>query len=189
MNAARRTGGGRAGVHARLYSIQCSAMKITIRYARENDLDAIVEIMNQAIRTHSIGILSEVTVEERREWFHEHAPDEYPIAVAEHDKTVIGWASISPYRKGREALHATVEVSYFIHADYQRQGVGSALLVEMIRISKMLKKSVLLAIVLHTNSGSSHLLEKHDFMRWGVMPEVAEINGRKINHVYYGRKL
>lgn len=164
-------------------------MDLTIRHTREEDLVAIVEILNQAIRTRKVGFLHELSVEERREWFQEHAPEAYPIAVAEYNSSVIGWTSISPYRKGRAALDRTVEVSYFVHEDFQGRGVGNALLLEMIRASKALGKSVMIAIIFHSNSGSTRLLEKHDFQLWGVMPEVAEINGETLNHVYYGRKL
>ncbi len=164
-------------------------MEIKIRHACENDLAAIVEITNQAIRSRKVGFLNEFSVNERREWFNEHAPDDCPILVAEYNASVIGWVSISPYRKGREAFRKTVEVSYFIHSDYQGRGIGTALLSEIIRTSNLLRKSVMLAIIFHTNTGSIRLLEKHDFQLWGVMPEVAEIDGETLDHVYYGRKL
>ena len=164
-------------------------MQITIRNALESDLGQIVEILNQAIRTHNVGFIRELNIQDRREWFKEHTPDDYPILVAECDKKVAGWISISPYRKGRDALDKTVEVSYFIHDDYQRKGVGSALLLEIINLSKILGKSTMIAIIFHSNTGSVKILEKHNFEVWGIMPEVAEIEGEKYNHVYYGKKL
>ena len=94
-------------------------MKVTIRVASEEDLQAIVEIFNQAVRTRtSTGYLSETTVEEQTLWFTEHPPKKYPILIAEQNRRIVGWASIDPYRKGRKAFEKTVEVSLFI-----RQGV------------------------------------------------------------------
>lgn len=165
-------------------------MKITIRHAIPNDLREIVEIMNQAIRTRKlIGYTNEFDVKEREEWFLHHSHDTHPLLVAEYDARIIGWIGISPYRKGREALNKTVEVSYFIHKDYQRRGAGSKLLNEIATISKQLGKSTILAIIFDTNSGSAGLLEKHNFEKWGVLPDVAELDGKKLHHVYYGKKL
>ncbi|MBN2160338.1 MAG: N-acetyltransferase [Spirochaetes bacterium] len=164
-------------------------MEINIRHARRDDLNAIVEIINQAIQARKVGFLNELSAEDRREWFNEHAPHEYPILVAEYNNAVLGWASISPYRKGRGALDKTVEVSCFIHADYRRRGVGNALLSEIMNASRELKKSVMIAIIFHTNTESGKLLEKHDFKIWGTMPDVAEIKGENLSHIYYGRKL
>lgn len=165
-------------------------MKITLRNANNDDLPEIVEILNQAIRTRKlIGFTDEFTVEDREEWFAEHLNDNYPIIVAEQDNIILGWASISPYRKGRGALDKTVEVSYFIHNDHQRRGIGNTLLLKALEISKNTGKSTILAIIFHTNTGSTRLLEKNNFKIWGILPEVGELNENKLNHVYYGKKL
>ena len=103
-------------------------MEIVIRNAAHHDLQEITNILNQAIRTRKlIGFTKEFNVEEREEWFLDHSQGGYPILVAEYNNIILGWISISPYRKGREALDKTVEVSCFIHADYQRQGIGNRL--------------------------------------------------------------
>ena len=61
-----------------------------IRDALEADLPAIVEIYNEAIRGRiSTAQLDEVSVEQRRPWFHAHLAKSYPLWVAEidgHDK-------------------------------------------------------------------------------------------------------
>ncbi|PKL38510.1 MAG: N-acetyltransferase [Spirochaetae bacterium HGW-Spirochaetae-1] len=165
-------------------------MEILIRNAINNDLQEIIDILNQAIRTRKlVGFTKEFNVEEREEWFLDHSQDNYPILIAECNNKILGWISISPYRKGREALDKTVEVSCFIHTDYQRQGIGNKLLSEILKISKNSGKTNIIAILFNTNIGSSLLLEKHKFEIWGVLPEVAELDGVKFNHVYYGKKL
>jgi L-amino acid N-acyltransferase YncA len=165
-------------------------MKINIRYADENDLIEIVEIFNQAIKTRSsLGFLNEFYVNERKEWFNEHSKNKYPILVADLDNRILGWVSISPYRKERRALDKTVEVSYFIHNAYKRKGIGSSLLNEMIKIAKELGYETIIAILFDRNIGSIKLLKKNNFKKWGLLPEVAEIDGEKFSHLYYGRKL
>jgi L-amino acid N-acyltransferase YncA len=57
-----------------------------IRDAVEADLPAIVDIYNAAIRGRiSSAQLEEVSVEERLPWFRWHAPDSFPLWVAEID--------------------------------------------------------------------------------------------------------
>ena len=168
----------------------CKIMKINIRRALEKDLTGIVEIFNQAIATRtSTGYLNEVTDEDRKEWFFQHTNKKYPILVAEQNNMIVGWISIDPYRKGRKAFEKTVEVSLFIHNDYKRKGIGYELLQAMMKIAKKIGYKTIFAIVLDKNVGSIKLLEKNNFEKWGFLPEVAEIDGKLLGHVYYGNKL
>ena len=165
-------------------------MTTIIRYASKKDLQEIVEIFNQAVRTRiSTGYLTEVSVDNRKKWFVEHIPEKYPILVAEQNYRIVGWISIDPYRSGRKAFKKTVEGSLFIHPDYKRQGIGNQLLLAMMQTAKKLGYSTLLAIVLDKNIGSRRLLEKNHFEQWGFLPNVAEIDGNILSHVYYGKKL
>ncbi len=163
---------------------------VNIRCASEKDLIEIVEIFNQAIRTRtSTGYLKEVTVEDREEWFFEHIQEKYPILIAEKNNKIVGWISIDPYRKGRKAFEKTVEVSFFVHNDYRRKGIGDQLLRRMMETAKKLGYSIIFAIVLDKNIGSRKQLEKNNFEQWAFLPDVAEIDGNTLSHVYYGKKL
>jgi phosphinothricin acetyltransferase len=165
-------------------------VKINIRYVKETDLKEIVDIHNQAIRTRSsTAFLNEFTVDERKEWFLEHTHTGYPILIAEQNNKIIGWTSLSPYRKGRKALGKAVLVSYFVHSDFRRKGIGTKLLNEIIIEARNLGYETLLAIIFDSNVGSVKLLEKYNFEKWGFLPDIAEIEGNKISHIYYGKKL
>ena len=165
-------------------------MEIHIRYAVTNDLKEIVEIYNQAINNRSsIAFTNELSIEDRKEWFNEHLQDKYPILVAVQNNKVLGWISVSPYRKDRQALSKTVEVSYFVHNDFKRKGLGNRLLNEMLLKAKELGYKTVFAIVFDKNIGSIKLLEKNNFEKWGFLPEVAEIDNKILSHVYYGRKI
>jgi phosphinothricin acetyltransferase len=165
-------------------------MTVAIRPARGEDLQAIIEIFNQAIRTRtSTGYLSEVTLEERKGWFTDHFPMKYPILVAEQDQKILGWASIDAYRKGRKAFEKTVEISLFVHQEYLRKGIGNQLLIAITQMAKKLGYTTLFAIVLDRNIGSRRLFEKNNFEQWGFLPDVASIDGKILSHVYYGKKL
>ncbi len=160
-----------------------------IRIASLKDLPQILDIYNQAIQARSIAALETVTLENRQAWFEEHPSDEYPILVAESGDVVSGYLYLSAYRPGRTALRATAEVSYFVDQDSQRQGVASALLVEAIHRCKSLGFKNLFAILLENNKRSISFLEKHGFQKWAHLPGVAEIAGKEVGQVYFGKRV
>jgi phosphinothricin acetyltransferase len=161
-----------------------------IRYAQPPDLAALTEIYNQAIFAgQKTADLIPVTVEQRRQWLVDHPPQKYPVLIAEKDKRVIGYLSISPYRAGRQALRFTAEVSYYVHFEFQRQGVATKLLEFALDLCPKLQIKTLFAILLDTNHASIKLLQKFGFQQWGHLPKVADFNGTEIGHLYYGRRL
>ena len=53
-----------------------------IRIAEPEDLEAIVDIYNQAIAVgQKTADTTAVSTESREDWFHNHIPDKYPIYV------------------------------------------------------------------------------------------------------------
>src|SRR5947209_5743712 len=62
-----------------------------IRDALEEDLPAIIEIYNAAIRGRvSTAQLDEVSVEQRLPWFYQHSPGSHPLWVAEMEGAIAG---------------------------------------------------------------------------------------------------
>lgn len=163
---------------------------MSIRLAKYEDLEVLVEIYNQAIVTKRCTADTETfTVEERMSWFKEHQSLEYPLYVYEIDGKVVGYMYISGYRPGRRAMRFTAEVSYYIHNDYQRQGIGSKFMEFAIEKSKELNYKTLIAILLEWNTPSIKLLEKFGFNEWGRLPNIADFDGETCSHLYYGLKL
>jgi phosphinothricin acetyltransferase len=163
---------------------------LTIRIGRPGDLPAIVEIYNQAIALRgATADLDPVTIESRAGWFADHDPAGHPIFVAETDRRVAGWCSLSPYRPGRGALRRTAEISYYVHEDFRRMGIASRLIAHAIEDCPRLGVKTLFAILLDVNIASAKLLEKAGFERWGHMPGVADFDGAECGHLYYGRRV
>ena len=86
-------------------------------------------------------------------------------------------------------MRFTAEVSYYIHQDYQGQGIGSKLMSFAIKKGKELNFKTLLAILLAFNVPSIKLLEKFNFSKWGCLPNIADFDGEVCSHLYYGLKL
>lgn len=160
-----------------------------IRKATIDDTTGIAEIYNQAVDAKfQTGFTKRFEDTAVTDMIVAHT-DAYPIFVYVSDGRIAGWASISAYRPNRDAFRYTAEVSYFMHHDYQRKGIGSALLLHAMDACQNLGYKTLIAIILDKNAGSIKLAQKHGFEQWAFLPGVADFGGEECNHVYYGKKL
>jgi len=160
-----------------------------IRISEPRDWPEIIAIYNHAIDTRiATAHLEHVSVESRREWFEEHNNLRHPIYVDEAAGKVRGWCSVSAYRAGRGALVKTVELSYYVHPGFRRQGVATSLIKHALKGCHESDFENVFAVLLGVNRPSVELLLKLGFEQWGRLPGVAEIDGRKVDHLYFGRK-
>jgi phosphinothricin acetyltransferase len=157
--------------------------KVDIRFAERADLPDIVAIYNAAIPAHmATADLEPISVGSREAWFAAHNPDRLPLWVAvDEQNQVIGWLSFSTFYD-RSAWDPTVEVSFYVDSDRQRQGVGRGLL------HHALAAAPALGIFGH-NEASIRLLESFGFERWGHLPEVTHMPEGHRDVVILGRKL
>ncbi|MEP6699223.1 MAG: N-acetyltransferase family protein [Verrucomicrobiota bacterium] len=160
-----------------------------VRDAVEADLPAIVEIYNAAIRSRiATAQLEVVSVEERRDWFREHAPDSHPIWVAERDDQVAGWLSFHSFLS-RCAYRGTTEISVYVSERFRRAGIGRRLLEKAIADSPSLEISVLVGCIFAHNEPSLRLFERAGFERWGSLPRIARVDEVARDLVIVGRHL
>jgi len=157
-----------------------------IRIAAPGDLAAIDAIYNQGIAAGMTADLRPLDPERRRQWLEEHAPGAHPVFVAEQEGNIIGWLSLSPYRKGREALRFVAEISYYLDNKWQGKGFGSQLMAFGIKAAKERGYRHLVAILLEYNTASTALLRKYGFEQWGLLPGIADFSGKRTGHLYYG---
>ncbi len=161
-----------------------------IRPAVPTDLPRLTDIYNQAIRAGTCtGDTEEFTEVQRLPWLQEHLDPAYPLFVCELDGTVAGYVYLTPYRKGRKALHSTVEISYYLDFRFHRRGIGSQLVEYAVEAARALGYRKLMAILLSCNAASQGLLKKHGFVQWGLLPDVAELHGQFYSHLYFGLDL
>ncbi len=160
-----------------------------IRKAIQADLPILTEIHNQAILAQQNAETSTKTVAERQEWFEHHQDEKYPIYVIEQDNQVIGYGTLSKYREGRAALKKVVEVSYYIHNQHHKKGIGTFLLNALLEQSKNLGFNFALAILLDSNIGSIHLLGKFGFQQWAHFPEIVALKNKTCGQFIYGKAL
>ncbi len=160
---------------------------IIIRHAQQSCLAEIISIYNQAVAAGFQTADTEPWVaEDKLAWFQLHQNPQYPIFVAIENELVVGWAVISAYRPGRGALSKTKEISYYVHRSHLRKGIGTKLLKFAIDNAAVYNAETLIAILLDVNTPSIKLLENSGFSKWGHLPNVADFNGVKCGHFYYG---
>ena len=141
------------------------------------DLPAIVDIYNAAVATRlSTAQLDPVTVEDRREWLNEHSPDRHPFWVMELEGEVAGWLTIKPFIQ-RCAYSGTVELSVYVNEKFRRRGVGRSLLQEAIARSSELQITAMVGLIFAHNEASLRLFQQVGFVRWGLFPRVALLDG------------
>jgi phosphinothricin acetyltransferase len=148
-----------------------------IRPAGPSDAEAIRSIYNVEV-TGSTATFDLVprTMEEQLAWLADHR-GAYPavVAVDDHD-SVLGFGSLSEY-KNRPSYATTVENSVYVDARCRGQGVGGAVLEELIRLAVQHGFHSIIARIGGENRASIALHRACGFTVVGVEREV----GRKFN--------
>lgn len=162
---------------------------MTIRDATGADLEPIVRIYNAAIPGRLATADTEpVSVESRRAWFSEHDRARRPLWVAVTDDSISGWLSFQSFY-GRPAYHATAELSVYVAANRQREGIGRALLARAVDQAPHLGLKTLLGFIFGHNLPSLRLFERFAFQRWALLPRVAVLDGVERDLVIVGRRV
>lgn len=144
-----------------------------IRKAELSDLPELLEIYNYEV-AHGVATLDLAprTLEERRTWFDAHNVDHHPLYVTVIDGRVAGYVSLSAYRE-KEAYKSTVELSIYIHPNFRRLGVATALMgfiLEEARRDESIHTVV--SVITSGNAASERLHEKFGFTFCGTIREV-----------------
>ena len=148
-----------------------------IRSATHADLEAITAIYNEVIsNSDAIYRESSVPVSERIEWFETKVNGGYPVLVATESDQVVGYGVYGNFRFG-EGYNHTVEHSVHVRSDMRGQGIGKAILAELISIAITENRHVMVAAIDSKNLGSISLHAQFGFVESARMAEVAKKNG------------
>jgi phosphinothricin acetyltransferase len=155
-------------------------LSVRLRRARAPDLPRITEIYNEAVRTTTGTFDTEPrTLEDRTRWFHAH-DDRHPVLVAETRAEAVGWGALSAW-SDRRAYEETGEVSIYVAEAFRGQGVGKALLSEILQEAPGLGYHSVLARISEGNEASLGLHRRAGFAPVGVMREVGVKFGRRLD--------
>lgn len=143
-----------------------------IRDATDADIPAITAIYNDAI-AHTVSVWHDdvVDTDNRLAWLRDHQEHGYPVLVAELDGAVVGYARYGEFRHF-SGYRYTMEHSVFIREDARRQGIGRALMAELIERARGGGVHVLVGAIEAGNTGSIALHRELGFEDAGVLREV-----------------
>lgn len=165
-------------------------MSLTIRSSAEADIPAITAIYAHAVLNGTASFELEPPNEE--DMAHRRAAvlvGGYPYLVAERDGEILGYAYAGAYRT-RPAYRSTVEDSIYIAPSAQGQGVGRALLAELIKECEVRDFRLMVAVIGDEDSkGSIGLHKSLGFELVGILKGIGYKHGRWLSTVLMQRSI
>ncbi|MDQ6814824.1 MAG: N-acetyltransferase family protein [Bacteroidota bacterium] len=164
--------------------------QLVYRDASLNDLPDIVDIYNSTIASRMVTAdIEPVTVESRVIWFEQHAPKKRPLLVIEYEnKKIVGWVSFQSFY-GRPAYNATVEIGIYLHPEERGKGLGQPVLQHCMDEAPNYGISTLLGFIFAHNTASIRLFYKLGFEEWGMLPNVANLDGMERSLKILGKRI
>ncbi|MBU9710849.1 GNAT family N-acetyltransferase [Evansella tamaricis] len=138
----------------------------------QDDWEVVSNIYLEGIRTGNATFETNVPTWEK--WDESHVKK--CRLVARRNEKVIGWAALSPV-SSRCVYTGVAEVSIYISKSTSGQGVGSAILSELIKESEKEGYWSLKAGIFPENKASIMLHKKHGFREVGIQDRIGKING------------
>jgi L-amino acid N-acyltransferase YncA len=171
-------------------------MTIKIRNSEARDIPCISSLYNEYVQTSLVTFETELVSEEEMDSRRKALIRKgYPYLVAESAneqselQSLVGFAYASSYRT-REAYQNTVECSVYVNSHYHRQGIGSALLRELVDQCQKLRYMQMVAVIGGSdNQASIQLHKKHNFRVVGTLESVGFKHGQWVDTVILQRAL
>ena len=159
-----------------------------LRLARPDDAEATRTIYNAEVTGSTVTFdLVPRTLEEQRDWI-EARSGAMAVVVAESEGEVVGFAALSRYRS-RPAYSTTVEDSVYVRHDQRGNGVGRALLAELVEVAAARGFHTMMARIVGGHDASIGLHGSLGFEMVGIEKEVGRKFGRWLDVVLMQRML
>jgi L-amino acid N-acyltransferase YncA len=152
-----------------------------IRPAEPRDIDDLLDIRNDAIlRSTALWTDEPVDRAERERWFAETTAEGDPILIADVDGRVAGYGTYGPWRR-MSGYRYSVEDSVYVREAFQGQGIGRALVEELVDHARHAGRRAMFADIEAGNTGSIRLHERLGFRQVGLLPGIGFKFGRPLD--------
>ena len=149
-----------------------------IRLAAIDDAEAIRAIYNPEVADSTVTFdLVPRTLAEQQEWLTARSGAHAAIVAVDDAGQVIGFGSLSPYKE-RPAYSTTVEDSVYVARGHQGEGIGRALLQELVRLARAHGFHAVMARIVGGHEASIALHRACGFEVVGTEREVGRKFGR-----------
>lgn len=139
-----------------------------------SDWPQIAAIYLDGIQTKIATFQSEIPSWEQ--WDKSHSP--LCRLTAKDGQTVLGWAALSPV-SSRCVYSGVAEVSIYINQQYKHQGIGLALMTELVQRSEEAGFWMLQSSIIRENSASQALHAKCGFRIIGIREKIGKMDNGK----------
>jgi len=152
----------------------------------ERHAEAILAIFNEAIaNTTALYDYRPRTKEKMAAWFDTKLKGDYPVLGIENEAgELMGFASYGAFR-AYPAYKYTVEHSVYVAAPFRGQGLGKALLKEIIAAAGRQDYHTLIGAIDAGNAASIALHEELGFLNCGTVRQAGFKFGRWLDLVFY----
>lgn len=159
--------------------------KVTIRYPKWEDLDAVMAFANALVAEDTfVALNKEITREEEARWLADTIVQmeigKKIQLVAEVNGKYAGNCEMRIHDK-RQAHVGDIGIS--IGKDYRNEGIGAELLLTLIEEGKKAGLKLLILHCFENNARALHLYEKLGFKRSGTVPGVYAYKGSFVGEV------
>jgi L-amino acid N-acyltransferase YncA len=151
---------------------------VRIRLAEVADAEAIRTIYNLEVTTATSTFdLVTRTLEDQVAWLEARSGAFSAIVGVDADGTVVGFASLSPYKE-RAAYRTTVEDSVYVDRERGGQGIGQLLLSHVVDVARASGFHAVMARIEASGDASRALHARCGFELVGIEREVGRKFGR-----------
>ncbi|PYK14348.1 MAG: GNAT family N-acetyltransferase [Verrucomicrobia bacterium] len=158
--------------------------RVNVRLAQLKDLPAISEIYNDAVLNTTASYDYEPRdMKHRLAWYELHQKQDLPVFVAENEKGVVGWSSLTKYHD-RMGYRFTVEDSVYIAEPHRGKGIGKALLAPLIQAARQRDLRAIIGAIDADNQASIRLHARFGFEKVGHFKKVGFKFERWLDVVY-----
>lgn len=145
-----------------------------IRDAGKSDMESVHRIFNEILlNTTATFDEDPYSIQTWLEIFEARQLQNLPFIIVEVHGAVVGYGTFGPFRKA-SGYKITVEHSLHIDKQYRGQGLGKAILTELIKRATQLEFQNMIAAVDADNTSSVRLHEKFGFVQVGKLENVAK---------------
>lgn len=160
---------------------------VRVRLATHDDVPAITDIYNEAVR-HSTASwdLEPLTLRDRQTWLAEKQHTGWPVWVAVHDaahQPAVGFATFGPFRP-KAGYDSTAEHSLYLAPGARGQGVGTVLMRVMIDDARARGLHTLVGCLDAQNTASIAFHHQLGFVQTAQLPQVGRKFGRWLDLVF-----
>jgi L-amino acid N-acyltransferase YncA len=162
---------------------------VEIRLAELDDAEAIRGIYNNEVLRSTVTFdLRPRSLDEQRQWLAARSGAHVVVVAVDDASEVVGFGSLSPFRD-RPAYSTSVEDSVYVRGDQRGNGVGRALLEELVKLATTHGFHTMLARIVGGHEASIALHRAVGFEVVGTEREVGRKFGRWLDVMVMQRLL